>query len=228
DVPRATPQRLKNLYDALNAQIAHFTVEFLYTNEVKPHVVFKLNFGSPIGPGNRIHSVRVSMELGEGEEHGEQGPGACQIKLCGYTGRTTRASAGFQFDLRRSITLADMIHLINGTYPALQNTMRTDMKPFDFVDINNYFDGCRDWIAQVFVRAHAAGVVGWTIVGILGPEGQQLRRESLRPQPGARVTPIDWNSAGFHDVIGKFFGQPASAGSATPVVYYRDLPVENG
>jgi hypothetical protein len=83
--------------------------------------------------------------------------------------------------------------------------------------------------AQGFVRAHAAGLVDWAIAGILGPNGQPIQRESLRPQPGAQVTAINWNSAGFHDVIGKFWAQPAAvAGSATPVVYYRDLPVENG
>jgi hypothetical protein len=142
----ASTSRYRNLYDALRVQIAHFTVEFLYTNPVKPHVVFKLNFRTPIGPGGRIHSARVSMELGEGEQHGEQGPGACQIKLCGYTGRTQRASAGFQFALRRAMTLAEMIQLIDGTHASLPAQMRTDMKPFDFVDINNYFDGCRDWM----------------------------------------------------------------------------------
>ncbi|KAK4124491.1 hypothetical protein N657DRAFT_690027 [Parathielavia appendiculata] len=229
DVRSASPTRLKNLYDALSVRIAQFTVEFLYTNHVKPHVVFKLNFATPIGPGRRINSARVSMELGEGDKTGEQGPGACQIKLCGYTGRTARASAGFQFTLRANMTLAHMIQLINGEYAQLPNTMRTDMKKFEFVDINNYFDGCRDWIAQGFVRAHAAGFVDWAISGILGPDGQPIQRESLRPRPNARVTLINWHGAGFHDVIGKFFAQPqAVSGSATPVVYYHDLPVENG
>jgi hypothetical protein len=32
------------------------------------------------------------------------------------------------------ITLADMIHLVNGAYPDLSSTMRADMKAFDFVE----------------------------------------------------------------------------------------------
>lgn len=145
DVPNAA--HYPNLREALRTVIQHFTVEFLYTNETKPHVVFKLNFRTPIGPGGRIHSARVSMEVGEHEETGEQGPGACQIKLCGYSGRTTRAAAGFQFRLRRqNVILSEVIQLITGQHPTLPNPMKVPMRPFTFIDIGNFFDGCRDWM----------------------------------------------------------------------------------
>ena len=141
DVRYATPQVLRNLFLALRTGINKFTVEFLHVNPVKPHVVFKLNLASPIG---NIKSVRVSLELGEGDKTGEQGPGACQIKLCNYAAATRRAVASFQFQLRRQITLHDMIKLITGQFTPMPANMRADMRFFDFVDINNYFDGCRD------------------------------------------------------------------------------------
>jgi hypothetical protein len=42
------------------------------------------------------------------------------------------------------MTLANMTQLINGTHAGLPNTAKTNMKPFDFVGINNYFDGCHN------------------------------------------------------------------------------------
>ncbi|KAK4134654.1 hypothetical protein BT67DRAFT_421340, partial [Trichocladium antarcticum] len=208
DVPSATPQHLTDLYNALHAKINHFTVEFLQTNKVEPHVVFKVNFSSPIGPAGVIKSATISIEMSGGAACGTRGPGACRIELCEFPGRTARARAGFQFGLVRRATLANMIQLINGVCPELPRTMRTDMKDFDFVGINNSITGCRDWIAQAFVRLHAVGLVDWAIQGILGPDGQGLQRESLQPSSRLPVTLIDWRGAGFHDVIGKVFEPP--------------------
>ena len=80
-------------------------IHFIYTNEVKPHVLFKFNHSILLN--HSIRSVRLSMKLGEGPR--EPGPGACKIKLCGYTDRTISATAGFQFELRGTRTLEDRL-----------------------------------------------------------------------------------------------------------------------
>lgn len=137
----------------LGAHIAHFTVEFLYTNNIKPHVVFKLNFASEFkytasnGEKIRIVSARVSMELGEGSSG--QGPGACMIKLCNYIEKTDRAAAGFRFKLLKDRTLSDFIRVIKGEHPELlPKDIKGDLTRFTFVVITEHelFDGCRDWM----------------------------------------------------------------------------------
>ncbi|KAK3309473.1 uncharacterized protein B0T15DRAFT_488203 [Chaetomium strumarium] len=194
-----------------------------------PHAVFKLDFVPPFGSSEDIKSALVSIELRIGEDSRKEGPGACQGKLCTDTGRNKRrVSVGFQFMLLRPIILRQMIDLINGEHSMLPSTTGADLKCFDFIDNDRHFDGCRDWIAQAFVRAHAIDVVDWKIAGITGPSGQQLQHVSLRPKPGVKATVIDWNNAGFHDVIGKYFEEPSIDGAGNMVVHYRHLPLEAG
>ena len=81
--------------------------------------------------------------------------------------------------------------------------------------------------AQAFIRAHAADVVGWGIVAILSPDDNLMQPQRLQPQAGRQVTLINWGTAGFHDVIGKYFVLP-QGNVANAVVHYRDLRVERG
>jgi hypothetical protein len=67
--------------------------------------------------------------------------------------------------------------------------------------------------------------VKWATVDILGDDGNPLS-ESLQPNG---VPPIDWQTAGFHDVMGKFFVRPVAVQNQhRAVVYERALPVDNG
>lgn len=58
---------------------------------------------------------------------------------------------------------------------------------------------------------------------VLGPLNEQLLpRDSRTPT-------IMWDTAGFHDIIGKFYTQPTKpAGQDDPRVYYSDLLLERG
>jgi hypothetical protein len=148
DVSKASVMRLYDLHVALRRLISHFTVEFLYTDSVKPRVVFKLDFTPLLTNSDNLKAALVSMELRQGQDGRKEGPGACQIELCTGTGkdRTRRVSAGFRFQLLRRITLRQMIDLINGEHSALPSKMRGDLKRFDFLVNDGYFNGCRDWM----------------------------------------------------------------------------------
>lgn len=71
-------------------------------------------------------------------------------------------------------------------------------------------------------------IVDWKVGGILGPDNQELDNESLKPQPGHRA--IDWHTAGFHTVIGRFFEPPEAAARqpGVTIVLYRNLPMSTG
>lgn len=90
--------------------------------------------------------------------------------------------------------------------------------------------------------------MGWDIEGIVGPEdddeldeGREPElhdptRERFRVLPASDCPLIDWNTAGFHDVIGKFFQKPErawffdayGAPYPAPLVHYRALDIEEG
>ncbi|KAK4161351.1 hypothetical protein QBC43DRAFT_188693, partial [Cladorrhinum sp. PSN259] len=200
------------LKDALNAVVGQFIVEFLASNEKKPHVVFKLNLKTPIVK-NQYHSVRLSMEVGDDKETEETGPGACQIKLCSYTGQTKSARAGFQFKIKTDTTVGELVNIILGRDDRLPAAMRADMRRFTFCVIKDMFDGCRDWIAQAFVRFHHLRLVSWNIINVFGEDGEPVTQEQLETRfapeaPPPSVTRINWQAAGFHDVIGKYFNKP--------------------
>lgn len=113
------------LSTALESKIRHCWVQFLLTNEVKPHVVFKFNFREGFlieglsttsrarhrSPGRSREPPRsqtsasaprpfisylISIDVGDAIE-GDSGPGACVIKVCSYAGRTGITRAAFQF-----------------------------------------------------------------------------------------------------------------------------------
>jgi hypothetical protein len=91
-------------------------------------------------------------------------------------------------------------------------------------------------------------LVAWDIEGIVSPEqAEELspdkepelydsNRERFRPLPGSDCPPIDWHTAGFHDVIGKFFQKPerkvfldeSGKQYIAPMIYYRRLDLEEG
>ncbi|KAK3897050.1 hypothetical protein C8A05DRAFT_20106 [Staphylotrichum tortipilum] len=249
DIPALAGDPL--LSTALASEIRHFWVQFLLTNDVKPHVVFKFNFRQGFhieGPLPPFISCLLSMDVQDAIE-GDGGPGACVIKVCSYAGRTNIARAAFEFRVHGHWTLRDAISVVLGQHSALRRDMRSDLTVFQFVAIgaNQLWDGCRDWMAQAFVRFHYLGLVGWDIEGIVGPEDDdQLyedraglyapTRERFQVLPESDCLPIDWRTAGFHDVIGKFFQQPEpaqfydahGAPYPAPLVYYRRLDIEEG
>jgi hypothetical protein len=152
DIGDFTPRLLTHpvLLSALNSHVRHCWIEFLLTNEVKPHVIFKFNFteGYQVG-GRNFVSCRLSMELHR-DENGHQGPGACLLKVCSYTGRTARARAAFQFQVSRPWPLSEAINAICGTHRRLPDSMRSNLAVFHFVEIPHggspLYDGCRDWM----------------------------------------------------------------------------------
>jgi hypothetical protein len=148
DVSKASAIRFYALHVALRRLISNFNVEFLYTDSGKPRVVFRLDFIPLLPNTDPLNHALVSMELRTGQDSRKEGPGACQIELCmgNAIDRTRRVSAGFRFRLLRRITLLHMIDLINGDHSALPSGMRGDLKRFEFLASDGYFNGCRDWV----------------------------------------------------------------------------------
>ncbi|KAL2133063.1 hypothetical protein VTI74DRAFT_2967 [Chaetomium olivicolor] len=241
---------------ALKSEIRHFWVEFLLTNEAKPHVIFKFNFYDKFEVANRpFISCRLAMDVHEDEDE-VQGPGACVLKICSYAVRTKEARAAFQFTVNRANTanhrwtLQHVIDTVLGRHPGLPANMRSSLAPFHFVTPNGdiWYDGCRDWVAQVFIRLHYLGLVSWELEGIIGPEAvksldpgwepevHDAKRQKFFPLPNSGCPTIDWGTAGFHDIIGKFFLEAEAHefrdGKGRPyvahVVYYRRLDLVEG
>ncbi|KAK4148769.1 hypothetical protein C8A00DRAFT_19455, partial [Chaetomidium leptoderma] len=237
---------------ALQAEIRHCWVEFLFTNPVKPHLVFKFNFRQEFVVGKRTFiSCRLSMDL-HTDEDGEQGPGGCLLKIVSYAGRTAVAKAGFQFRVNGRWMLQEAVSIVLGRHPRLPVNMRSDLTDYHFVLFEatggqDLFDGCRDWVSRAFVRFHCLGLVEWDIEGIVAPEpaetlspDQEIQlhdttRERFQPVPGC--PPINWHTAGFHDIISKVFHEAAENGQFrdhqnrlydAPIIRYRRLDVEEG
>jgi hypothetical protein len=86
-----------------------------------------------------------------------------------------------------------------------------------------YFATDTSFSAQAFYRFNAIRWVDWEVEDVLGPLNEQLLpRDSRTPT-------IMWDTAGFHDIIGKFYTQPTKpAGQDDPRVYYSDLLLERG
>ena len=95
------------------------------------------------------------MDVWLGEEDGDQGPGACVMKLLNDHWQSFRAGAAFDFPFRRGLTVGDVIGIVRGTYRELRGLpeqMRADLSSFNFVPIQppiremELWDGCRDWL----------------------------------------------------------------------------------
>ncbi|KAK4160203.1 hypothetical protein QBC43DRAFT_118773 [Cladorrhinum sp. PSN259] len=136
----AHPTRYPDLAWALGQEISHFTVEFLTSNPVKPHVVFKVNLANQKTSTHRIGLItaaRISIE-----SRREDTCGVCEIKLCNYLTQSHVAAAGFQFGVKNYFTLGHFMNLIIGMPD-------TDMTKFNFCEVRGgVLDGCRDWVTQ--------------------------------------------------------------------------------
>ncbi|KAB5545920.1 hypothetical protein GE09DRAFT_1224867 [Coniochaeta sp. 2T2.1] len=205
----------ENIYDCL---------EFLHTNGVKPHVMFKLNFAQEVyGIARTFRSARLSMEEWQGPRG--QGAGACQVKLCSYYDRTNKATAGFQYEVLKMRTLRDFVEVVKGMHRELEarglpGSNRSDLTKFAFVDIESLWDGCRDWVAQSFYRFNALGWVGWSVIGIVGAGEERLLANQMRG-----TAQINWDRVAFHDIIGKQYGRGPEGDKN---VYYSVLLLERG
>lgn len=160
---KASPWRSQQLYAVLFAPIQNFSVEFTEIPDapLKNHVVFKLDFATPIArrdftvampfgtnkggsvasgnfeslPGNQdISCVYVSINLSESGTN--NGTSSIQIRLATPTPTNQAAAASFQFDLDPKphipITLWDMLEAIQGTHPDLPRCMASDLTKFAF------------------------------------------------------------------------------------------------
>jgi hypothetical protein len=89
-------------------------------------------------------------------------------------------------------------------------------------------------------------MVEWDVAGIFGtemvpssasePQFHGTNYQRFLPLPGSGCAPIDWNTAGFHVIIGKDFREPEYGHFRDPrgvphlgeVIYYTDMPVKPG
>ncbi len=107
-------------------------------------------------------SFRLSMDLSGGKD-GSQGAGACVITFSESNTRSEKAAAAFEFEMKKKLTLQDLLQVINGSHNSLENyrsmewypCLKHDLGIFQFVAVlppgNSYasddpWDGCRDWV----------------------------------------------------------------------------------
>lgn len=155
---RDLAHRFPALHQVVDRQISRFTIEFLDTDVLKPHVVFRFFFEEPVrspqNPNELFASIRLSMEpyqAGEGE-HEQPGPGAGQIHLHGnYDSRSKRATAAFEFPIAKGRTLSMIVSVLGGqwTVKDLPERMQSSLFVFHFVWViqssaEELADGCRD------------------------------------------------------------------------------------
>ncbi|KAH6635092.1 hypothetical protein B0J18DRAFT_453720 [Chaetomium sp. MPI-SDFR-AT-0129] len=208
--PHATPYELLN--DALGADIKTFAVEFLPFDALKQIVSFRFDFAPSVSLKERhVVGARVFMEIAH--ETDGWGVGACKIQLCNYLGYTPGTVVAFRFHIQEAFTLRRLMNLIKGIDHNPEVQAQGDLTNFYFVHRDHSDHGRRDWIAQVFVRAYKAGLVGWKVKAVLGPKHkvhEKIPANKLPCRYDAHSTQIKWNVAGFNDMIGNFYFQPTS------------------
>ncbi|KAL2255218.1 hypothetical protein VTK26DRAFT_3851 [Humicola hyalothermophila] len=193
------------------------------------------------------------MELADVEASGSAG--APIIKVRRGVGPARHARAAFEFELQRWFTLGEFVDVIEGRHGDLPGHFRWDMSGFMFVEMPDEvaeYDGCRDWImdlpvhtpcAQAFLRLHALHWVGWSVAAIFLPSLTLENDDDLPVEPTPPPSmcgdlralpptrPVDWDRAGFHDVIAKNFNEVVSLSANLGEIrriMYNDLPLVCG
>lgn len=129
----------------LDAPVEQLFVEFLQQDSIKPHVVFKLNFGTQIEAGGEDYvGCRLSMEY-TGD------PGDFEIKPVAYMESSHAAAASFQFQVRSAgkVPLRHWIYTFCGDRNSQDYRLRGNLTHFTFVEVNQAtreLDGCRDFM----------------------------------------------------------------------------------
>ncbi|KAI9652065.1 MAG: hypothetical protein M1829_001958 [Trizodia sp. TS-e1964] len=162
----------------LQQSISSLKVEFLrLANDnqtpLKPHVVFQLLLERPY---QDLFGCRISMEMSLLDDGLDPLTGHLQCKLQGFSEASLTAILRGQ-DARCSAANAADLTEFFFVYANLTEHSDVEEK-----------DGCRDFIAQCFVRLHELGVVDWNGV------------ESVKELPG-------WShrDCSFHDIIPKIY-----------------------
>lgn len=139
--------RNETLLNLVERTVAHISVEFLFTNGVKPHVVFNLAAKPTVqDPIPDYAGVRLSMEW-YGDD--DLDTGRFSIMPLGFIESSQRAHGAFDFPLlNRGLTIKNWCQILRGTYRGLQPPHTSDLTRFRFVvaPVTNNMDGCRDFM----------------------------------------------------------------------------------
>lgn len=148
------PWKVNNYHDwqvpalaALSSRtVAHLSIEFLYINGDKPHVVFNLKANATRqDPNPHYKGVRLSMEWDGGADFDI---GTFEITPLPYVESSRRAHGAFDFPLlKTNLTIKDWCQIMRGRYQGLPAQHTSDLTNFRFVEApGGIIDGCRDFM----------------------------------------------------------------------------------
>lgn len=139
--------RDSTLLNLVERTVAHISVEFLFVNGVKPHVVFNLAANPTVQDPDPLYAgVRLSMEW---FGYDDLESGIFFIMPLEYLESSRSAHGAFDFPLlKRNLTIKSWCQILRGTYRGLPTPHTSDLTRFRFVVVpsTGNMDGCRDFM----------------------------------------------------------------------------------